>query len=62
MPLRQLLRLLLVLLLHYLRVCFISGLLVFRFLLLLKILPFLGLRGDQYVLLRFVFLVRFRIS
>jgi hypothetical protein len=58
--LRQLLRLLLVLLLQFL----VSGvrlLLMFRVLLLLKILPILGLFGDQLVLLLFVLLVRLRI-
>jgi hypothetical protein len=59
--LRQLLRLLLVLLLQFL---WVGGriLLMFRVLLLLKLLPILGLRGDQLVLLLFVLLVCLRIS
>ena len=41
---------------------FINRLLMFRFLLLLQLLALLSLRGDQFVLLRFVLLVGLCIS
>ncbi len=65
-PLRQLLRLLLVLLFHLL--CpgivrlLLSQLLMFGVLLLLKTLPLLSLVGDQLSLLLLVLLVRLRVS
>ena len=63
--LHQLLRLLLVLLLHLLRArvvgLLLTKLLMFRFLLLLKHLALLSLLGDQLVLLLFVFFVCLRI-
>jgi hypothetical protein len=58
-PLRQLLRLLLMLLFQFLCV---GLLLMFRFLLQLKVLPLLSLFGDQLVLLLFILLVCLRIS
>jgi len=61
-PLRQLLRLLLMLLLHLLRVSLIRRLLMFRLLLLLKLLPLLVLGGDQLVLFRFVLLIGLCVS
>ncbi len=64
-PLRQLLRLLLMFLLHLLGsriVRVLPGqLLMFRVLLSLKILPVLGLPRDQFVLVLFVLPVRLRI-
>lgn len=63
--LRQLLRLLLVLLLHLLRTrvagLLLGKLLMFLILLLLKRLAFLSLLGDQLVLILFVLLVHLRI-
>jgi hypothetical protein len=59
-PLRQLLRLLLVLLFQFLIIC-VRLLLMFSLLLLLKALPLLSLPGNQLVLLLFVLLVRLRI-
>jgi hypothetical protein len=61
MFLRQILRLLLVFLLQLLRVG-VRRPLMFRILLLLKLLPILGLFCDEFVLLLLIFLVRLGVS